>query len=555
MRDAMVRAVWMSLDKDLSARAEWVRLNAGQTDRLERPPEAPAVLVVRAVDRPMLVANLAPLLVDCGSKDPRVSLSRLLLGREGIPLVTGTHRTLSRLRGSVRRLLRNARTVGERKGYVVAVADAVFEDLNHRLHRAPAVKRATPRAAWSSERPSEPLAELIDEVRVPDWLETLYIGRAPEVALVRKCIVRSLESTDPVLIVGEPGTGKNTVAAAIHNLRNHGRLRAVSCPDSNEDEVADALFPGRSARSGAGARRTKAADPGSGRPWPGYGTLFLDEISALSGRLQRRLYAGIRERDARLAEMPETESEKAGWSGVVAATNHDLFAMVNAGQFDDRLYYRLRRFMIYTPALRDHLEDIPAIATALWRSIVGDERAVLARPVLAVLETQRWPGNVRELKSLLIQARRLFGPAPLTADHVEALLRHDGRSLRFTPTDRRAALQVETLQHMRRCQDVIRACEVAFEASDRRPRRGAPAHRPRPDPLPRLVAELAALCDKPSLFPSPSSFAATLRLLTDLRHYTGLAANNGEPGVTRSFLRNGLSRSFASFYVVPWVPS
>jgi transcriptional regulator with GAF, ATPase, and Fis domain len=165
------------------------------------------------------------------------------------------------------------------------------------------------------------------------------------------------------------------------------------------------------------------------------GTLFLDEIGDLRPHHQAKILRSLQEGTVR--PVGATSEIKVG-ARVLAATNRDLWAMVQAQRFREDLYYRLCSFFIPTPALRQHPDDIPIIAQAFWRSVTRDPAAALDEGVVRVLMARPWPGNARELKAFLTNLYGLFGKT-VQPKHLEAVLglqsglARDGRRLSGSP--------------------------------------------------------------------------------------------------------------------------
>ena len=205
-----------------------------------------------------------------------------------------------------------------------------------------------------------------------------------------------------VLLLGETGTGKELVARAIHDAgpRRHQRFVAVSCAAIPTGLLENELFGHeRGAFTGAVTQaigRFQTAD---------HGTLFLDEIGDLPVELQPKL----------LRVLQEQQIERLGSGGrplpldvrVIAATNQDLWEMVQRRAFRADLYYRLNVFPIVMPPLRKRVEDIPFLVTHFVRRFAerqGKTIQHIPEPVIEALKRQPWPGNVRELQNVIERA-------------------------------------------------------------------------------------------------------------------------------------------------------
>ncbi|RMH40134.1 MAG: sigma-54-dependent Fis family transcriptional regulator [Deltaproteobacteria bacterium] len=214
--------------------------------------------------------------------------------------------------------------------------------------------------------------------------------------------VRTVAPTDAtVLVLGPTGTGKELIAHELHALsgRADKPLVKVNCAAISAGIAESELFGHeKGAFTGADRRRLGRFEIADG------GTIFLDEVAELTPDLQVKL----------LRVLQEHEFERVGSSTpvrvdvrVVAATNRDLAAMVQAGEFRSDLYYRLNVFPLRVPPLADRREDIPLLvdyliekfARRVRKPIDGVTDAALAR-----LMRYRWPGNVRELQNVIERA-------------------------------------------------------------------------------------------------------------------------------------------------------
>ncbi|MCC7261839.1 MAG: sigma-54-dependent Fis family transcriptional regulator [Candidatus Latescibacteria bacterium] len=207
--------------------------------------------------------------------------------------------------------------------------------------------------------------------------------------------------TTAVLICGESGTGKELVARALHfgGGRAEGPFVPVNCA-AIPGELAESLLFGHTsgAFTGAGAYRSGYFELAKG------GTLFLDEVGDLPLGLQPKLLRVLE--DGRIRPVGGME-EKTVEVRVVAATNTDLQQQIQAGRFRQDLYFRLARFTVQTPPLRQRREDHPVLARhflTLFAREMKLEPPPLSPAALSALEHHDFPGNVRELKNIVERA-------------------------------------------------------------------------------------------------------------------------------------------------------
>ena len=227
--------------------------------------------------------------------------------------------------------------------------------------------------------------------------------------------VRQVAPTEsPVLLTGETGVGKDVIANAIHlgSSRRDGPFIPVNCGAIPESLLDSELFGHeKGAFTGALSRkrgRFERADTG---------TILLDEIGEMPLEAQVRLLRVIQHR----------EIERVGGTDripvdirIIAATNNDLPAMVQAGRFREDLWFRLNVFPIEVPPLRDRTSDIPALVQHFIGRKAGElkigETPGLAPGAIDDLMAYEWPGNVRELENLVERAMILHQGEPLRFD-------------------------------------------------------------------------------------------------------------------------------------------
>jgi DNA-binding NtrC family response regulator len=212
---------------------------------------------------------------------------------------------------------------------------------------------------------------------------------------------RVAQTEATVLLLGESGTGKELFARAVHHLspRRNQPFVAINCAAIPETLIENELFGHeRGAFTGASDRRQGKFELATG------GTVFLDEIGELPLGVQGKLLRAIEEKvvDRIGGRAPVVVDVR-----VVAATNKDLKAAVNNGQFRGDLFFRLAVFPIEVPPLRERGDDIVLLAehfaSEIGRELRGRE-AQLSDEALAALKQHRWPGNVRELENAIERA-------------------------------------------------------------------------------------------------------------------------------------------------------
>jgi len=219
----------------------------------------------------------------------------------------------------------------------------------------------------------------------------------------------------PVLIEGPTGSGKELVAEALHRLSTRSRkpLVAINCAAIPEALLEAELFGHtRGAFTGAVQGRTGRIEAADG------GTLFLDEIGEMPLGLQAKLLRFVE--CGELQRVGDNETVKVDVR-ILAATHRPLAPQTQSGAFRSDLYYRLAVFLIRTPALAEHAEDLLPLIEHFLRKLGRDAPVKrLDDSALAKLGAHDWPGNVRELEHVLERGIILVGENPvLTAREID----------------------------------------------------------------------------------------------------------------------------------------
>jgi DNA-binding NtrC family response regulator len=225
--------------------------------------------------------------------------------------------------------------------------------------------------------------------------------------------VAATEAT--VLLTGESGTGKEVVARYIHRVsaRRHGPFVAVNCAALPEQLLESELFGHeRGAFTGAQQRRAGQIEAAAG------GVLLLDEVSEMTPSAQVKLLRVLQERE--FTRLGSTRPVKADIR-LIAASNRDLRAAMERGDFRDDLYYRLQVFGIRIPPLRERPEDILALTAQYLEDLslsLGRAPAGLTHDAKAALLAHSWRGNARELRNALERAAIVAEGGLIAAEHL-----------------------------------------------------------------------------------------------------------------------------------------
>jgi DNA-binding NtrC family response regulator len=252
------------------------------------------------------------------------------------------------------------------------------------------------------------------------WKDELaLIGDSAGMAALRGLVERAAPSDVPILILGENGTGKELVARAIHDLspRREEPFVKMNCAAVPADLVESELFGHeKGAFSGAVAQRRGRFEEADG------GTLFLDEIGDMPAAMQAKLLRVLQ--DGGISRVGGAGEVKVDVR-VISATNQDIDRLLAEARFREDLYYRISTVTLRTPPLRDHPQDLPAlaahfVAAACHRNHWKPRR--LAPDAVELLKQQPWKGNVRELRNVVERALILTDADPIAASDLRAAL-------------------------------------------------------------------------------------------------------------------------------------
>ena len=233
------------------------------------------------------------------------------------------------------------------------------------------------------------------------------IHRDPKMAETLRLATQVAKSSASILITGESGTGKEIISRFVHRKSNRADkpFVAVNCAAIPDNLLESELFGHeKGAFTGAQARRIGKFEEANN------GTLLLDEISEMDVRLQAKLLRAIQEKEIdRLGGKSPVKIDVR----ILATSNRNLEAEVNAGNFREDLYFRLNVVNLDIPSLRERPDDIPVLAEFFVKKY-SEANDMPLRPIsqLAIqrLLSHHWRGNVRELENTLHRAVLVAGP-------------------------------------------------------------------------------------------------------------------------------------------------
>lgn len=276
-------------------------------------------------------------------------------------------------------------------------AVAVFRDISKQKKTEVALLDALKQVSELSEQLKDENSYLTAELN-EGWQDSGLVGQSHVFQTMLEQIKLVAPTDSTVLILGENGTGKELVSRNLHRLssRNKQSFIKVNCAAFTPNLLESELFGHeKGAFTGANERRKGRFELADN------GTLFLDEIAELPLESQSKL----------LRVLQEQEFERVGGSQtlnvnirIIAATNRDLWQMVEQGLFRIDLYYRLNVFPIKVPALKERKEDIPLLCVNLLQQLskrLGKQIKGLSNKAIRQLQGYDWPGNIRELQNVL----------------------------------------------------------------------------------------------------------------------------------------------------------
>ncbi|MBI4793872.1 MAG: sigma-54-dependent Fis family transcriptional regulator [Deltaproteobacteria bacterium] len=226
------------------------------------------------------------------------------------------------------------------------------------------------------------------------------LSRNREMSGIFHYIEQIAPSSQPVLISGETGVGKELAAHALHRASGRkGRFVAVNVAGIDDDVFADTLFGHvKGAYTGAGANREGQIIQAAA------GSLFLDEIGDLSLKSQVKLLRLLQEKEffPLGSDTPQTSDAR-----IIVATNRDIEEMLRQGTFRKDLYFRLNAHHVHLPPLRNRGDDLPLLIPhfgAMAAEEFGKEKPVVPHELYTLLRNYSFPGNIRELKAMVFDA-------------------------------------------------------------------------------------------------------------------------------------------------------
>ncbi|WP_407427901.1 sigma-54-dependent transcriptional regulator [Treponema sp.] len=251
---------------------------------------------------------------------------------------------------------------------------------------------------------SFPESESVESEPLPSFCElspafSSLAGSSVAMQKLRRNILKIAALDISVLILGETGTGKTTVARAIHELsgRRSKPFKSEVLSNSNESVIEARLFGVKKGAFTGAVEAEGIFEEGDG------GTVFLDEIGEITPNIQTKLLQVLSEEVvSRVGSNEQIPVD----NRMIFATNASLEQKIKKGEFREDLFYRINDFTMKIPPLRERLEDIPQIAEAFFKREKINKK--LSHSAVCALQTNIWKGNVRELEKCLKRSALIF---------------------------------------------------------------------------------------------------------------------------------------------------
>jgi len=361
------------------------------------------------------------------------------------------------------------------------------------------------------------------------------IGRSESIRDVFE-LVRIAASVDrTVLITGESGCGKELVAKAIHynGHRRGGKFIVVDCSSLSENLLESELFGHvKGAFTGAAHDKVGAFEEANG------GTLFLDEISDASKPMQQKLRRVLQEGEIKRVGDADVRSVDVR---VICATNKELGDLVKAGEFIHDLYFRVNKFPIHIPPLRQRREDIPLLVQHFLdhqseREGASEPQTISPDAIERLLEREWRENNIRELRNTVELAAELaLGPRVESADlekvfRIQSGGQLDATRLEFEESAPEATRLVEV--HGRLFREMLEA-ELAAPEGEKRERTNTPFYRAQLEFEARVIVE-ALRCTQWKIRPASRVLGISpTKLRGSLKEYLTRSYDRAEEDVAR----------------------
>ena len=415
---------------------------------------------------------------DHGLRHEKIPITKYFVDKnkknlDKIPLLETNYSQRKRVIKGIEKLFENIEGRNTTNIFIIGVIKKIFDEVSENTEKEDVKKFPICNLKLScTPPPTVPLLDsselrLVQELEdihgVSHELEKQFVGKSVAARLTRVMIISVAKSAEPVLILGDSGTGKEVVARTIHDQsgRDKSKFTAVNCGAIPSELLEFELF-------GLEPDALEKGSPLKKGLWEiaGNGTLFLDEMGDLrldhQVAILRVLESGFIRRVGGVKDIKVS-------ARVLAATNRNLFTMVQDNTFREDLYHRFGP-AVRTPILKKNPEDIPLLARFFWEKITKKVDASLSPEVLEEICNYAWPGNVRELKNVLTKLYFLFKSENPTVTNFRNVFSIEGRVIlsatgKPVTADEISLQRTRCLQHLKRAEEVIYLCKYKFKGS------------------------------------------------------------------------------------------
>jgi DNA-binding NtrC family response regulator len=282
----------------------------------------------------------------------------------------------------------------------------------------------------SLENQRNRLKVVANESRIAREFLDAFVGQSPGIRRLARLAEKCLRTDGPILIEGETGSGKGTLAMWLHkhSPRAGEAFVDLNCAGLSRELLETELFGHeRGAFTGAVSNKMGLLDVAH------RGTVFLDEIGDADLMVQAKLLKVLEEkRFRRLGDVRDRQVDVR----LIAATHHDLRSLIKEQKFRSDLYFRISTVLLRIPPLRERPEDITPLAAQLLQKIAADMKhpgIELIPKAAAALEQYSWPGNIRELRNVLERAVLLSESGVVRPEHLRFEFASKTQPARETP--------------------------------------------------------------------------------------------------------------------------
>lgn len=514
-----------------------------------READLPAVYLVTEEDLPKF-HQFKDVIVDRKKKNRHKGLSEYLLGlkHSKIPIINGNYENTSQLKRGIRTLLSKALMTGERNLFIIGVKRSLFSDLWQKSDGSSSrqsSKRGSKKTACGYESDTDAL-RMLDYLKSrnhePEYLAERYVGNSIDAQLIRQYIVQAAQTDTPVLIMGDTGTGKEVIARQIHEC---GSRKSRNFVPVNCGAIPYYLFESELFGHKKGAFANAFFDKMGLWEYADSGTLFLDEIADLKPDHQVKILRALE--DGMIRRVGSNKEIKVN-ARILAATNRDLYAAVQAEEFREDLYYRLKYFPIRTSPLRERQEDIPLLANFFWKSLTKDDKRSLPEDILYELQSYGWPGNARELKTVLATLQSMFDADNIGKEQVRLAFYLTGQrtvsGADIAPKGRKSLQRFESLRHLRRVNEELHTLQTTTSPIMEKHKIDSASFNSMQVALNFRLNELEMLCRQPSLFSNETTFSKVYSFTGKLRYLQDLLQQDNKKA--RQYWNDEIARELKS---------